>query len=46
MPLAVHLDSRVYEYLSAKAATRGVTVDEIVNDLLKKSIELSWKLAA
>jgi hypothetical protein len=41
---AVCLDERVYRYLSEKAEKRGVPLDDLVNDLLKKSIELSWRL--
>ena len=40
----VHLDGRVYQYLSARAQRKGVPVDELVNSLLKKAIELSWSL--
>jgi hypothetical protein len=42
----VRLDGRVYQYLSGKAHRRGVPLEALVNDLLKKSIELSWKLEA
>ena len=42
----VELDPRVYDYLSARAAIRGIAVNELVNDLLKKSIELSWRLTS
>ncbi len=41
----VRLDERVHCYLSEKARKRGVPLDDLVNDLLKKSIELSWRLA-
>ena len=40
----VQLDGRVYEYLSGKAQRRGMPVEDLVNDLLKKAIELSWRL--
>jgi len=40
----VHLDGRVHQYLSDKAQLKGVSLDDLVNDLLKKTIELSWKL--
>ena len=40
----VCLDERVHRYLSEKAEKRGVPLDDLVNDLLKKSIELSWRL--
>jgi hypothetical protein len=42
---SVYLDERVYRYLFEKAQDRGVPLDDLVNDLLKKSIELSWRLA-
>jgi hypothetical protein len=41
----VQLDERVHAYLSERARCRGVSLDDLVNDLLKKSIELSWRLA-
>jgi hypothetical protein len=40
----VRLDERVFQYLSEKAQHRGVQLEDLVNDLLKKSIELSWRL--
>jgi hypothetical protein len=40
----VRLDERVHMYLSERARSRGVSLDDLVNDLLKKSIELSWRL--
>ena len=43
--LSVSLDERVHQYLSEKAQLRGVTLDDLVNELLKKSIELNWRLA-
>jgi hypothetical protein len=36
----VHLDSEVLEFLSARAKARGVSLNELVNTLLKKDIEL------
>jgi hypothetical protein len=42
----VHLDERVYQYLLPKAQAKGVPVDDLVNDLLKKCIELSWRLGS
>ena len=36
----VHLDSEVLKYLQAKAQARGTTLNELVNQLLKKDIEL------
>jgi len=44
LPYTIHLDERVFRYLSEKAEKRGVPLDDLVNDLLKKSIELSWRL--
>ena len=46
MRLPIQLDPRVYDYLAERAQHRGITVAEMVNEVLKKSIELSWKLAA
>lgn len=40
----VHLDGRVYQYLCEKAQRKGVSLEGLVNDLLKKTIELSWRL--
>ena len=40
----VHLDSRVYQYLAGKAQSKGIAVDDLVNDILKKAIEMSWRL--
>jgi len=42
----VQLDSRVYDYLAARAVARGASLEELVNDLLKKSIEISWRLTS
>lgn len=38
--LPVYLDADVLDYLSLKAKTKGVEVNEIVNDLLRKDIAL------
>jgi predicted HicB family RNase H-like nuclease len=40
----IQLDPRVYDYLAPRAQARGISVDELVTEVLKKSIELSWKL--
>jgi len=36
--MPVHLDAEVRAYLSALAASKGVTLSDLVNDLLKKDI--------
>jgi predicted HicB family RNase H-like nuclease len=36
----VHLDPAVLEFLAARAKARGVSLNELVNALLKKDIEL------
>ena len=36
----VHLEPEVLAYLSARAAARGTSLSALVNDLLKKDIEL------
>jgi hypothetical protein len=36
----VHLDPKVLAFLSARAEGRGISLDELVNELLKKNIEL------
>ena len=36
----VHLDPEVLAFLTARAQARGVSLSELVNALLKKSIEL------
>jgi hypothetical protein len=36
----VHLDPDVLSFLSARAEARGISLNELVNALLKKNIEL------
>lgn len=36
----VYLDQTVESYLAAKASARGIELDELVNELLRKDIEL------
>jgi hypothetical protein len=36
----VHLDPEVLAFLTARAQARGITLNELVNALLKKDIEL------
>ncbi len=38
--LPVYLDERVQGYLSAKAQAKGIDLSALVNDLLKREIEL------
>jgi predicted HicB family RNase H-like nuclease len=38
--LPVYLDAPVREYLTARAQAKGVPLNELVNQLLKKDIEL------
>ncbi len=38
--LPVYLDEKVERYLAAKADAKGVELSELVNELLKKDIEL------
>ena len=37
---SVHLDAEVLAFLAKRAEARGMTLDELVNALLKKDIEL------
>lgn len=36
----VHLDTEILKYLLARAEARGTTLNALVNELLKKDIEL------
>jgi hypothetical protein len=36
----VHLDPEVLDYLSRRAAARGISLSSLVNTLLRKDIEL------
>lgn len=40
MNLPVYLDEEVLKYLRERAQAKGVSVSELVNDLLKRDIEL------
>lgn len=40
LSLPVYLDADVQDYLSARAKARGIEVAQLVNELLKKDIEL------
>ena len=36
----VHLEPEILDYLAKRAAARGVPLDQLINDLLRKDIEL------
>lgn len=36
----VHLDPEILDYLSARAEARGTSLSELVNEMLRKDIEL------
>lgn len=38
--LPAYLDADVFDYLSAKAKATGIEVNDMVNDLLRKGIDL------
>ena len=38
--LPVYLDEKVEAYLAAKAAIKGIELSDLVNDLLKKEIDI------
>ncbi len=38
--LPVYLDEKVQDYLAAKADAKGVDLADLVNDMLRKDIEL------
>lgn len=40
LSLPVYLEADVQDYLAARAKARGIEVDQLVNELLKKDIEL------
>jgi hypothetical protein len=40
LDLPVYLDAPVRDYLTARAKAKGVEVNELVNDLLKRDIDL------
>jgi hypothetical protein len=42
--LPVYLDEKVQSYLAAKAESKGVELSDLVNDLLKKEIEIIEKV--
>jgi hypothetical protein len=38
--LPVYLDEKVHDYLTAKADAKGVDIADLVNEMLRKDIEL------
>ncbi len=40
LPLPVYHDHEVQSYLAQRAAARGIELSELVNELLRKDIEL------
>lgn len=36
----IYLDPQVYAYLAARAKAKGIEVNQLVNDLLKRDIDL------
>ena len=40
LDLPVYLDDDVRDYLASRAKSKGVEINDIVNDLLRKDIEL------
>jgi hypothetical protein len=40
MNLPVYLNAEVFDYLSEKAKLKGVELSDMVNDMLKKDIDL------
>lgn len=40
LEMPVYLDEQVQAYLSEKAESKGVPLSELVNDLLKREIEI------
>ncbi len=40
LELPIYLDPKVREYLEARAKAKGIEIDQLVNELLKRDIEL------
>lgn len=40
LELPIYLDPQVREYLAACAKAKGIEIDQLVNELLRKDIEL------
>jgi len=44
LPQPVHLDARVQQCMSERAARKGVSLEVLVNDLLKQSLVMAWRM--
>jgi predicted HicB family RNase H-like nuclease len=40
LQLPIYLDPQVREYLAARAKAKGIEIDQLVNEMLRKDIEL------
>lgn len=40
LELPIYLEPQVRDYLSAHAKTKGIEIDQLVNEMLKRDIEL------
>jgi predicted HicB family RNase H-like nuclease len=40
LALPIYLDPEVREYLAARAKAKGIELDQLVNELLKRDIEI------
>jgi predicted HicB family RNase H-like nuclease len=40
LEVPIYLDPQVHEYLAARAKAKGIEVNQLVNDLLKRDIDL------
>jgi hypothetical protein len=40
LELPIYLDPKVREYLAARAKAKGIPIDQLVNEMLRKDIEL------
>ena len=40
LELPIYLDPKVREYLAARAKAKGIPIDQLVNEMLRKDIEI------
>lgn len=40
LELPIYLDPKVREYLAARAKAKGIEIDQLVNELLKRDIDI------